>query len=98
MSILKSGDKDGTTCIRNFFEYESIPAGTARFLHTYLGDGNPIPSFEGEPELTALDGDFESLTEGVWNALNADNRVSLFTKMVNLKSGETKERIINRNV
>ncbi len=96
MSILKSGDANGETCVRNFFEYESIPTGTARFLHTYLGDGNPIPSFEGEPEQAVLSGDFESLTNGIWNALNADNRVALWTEMLDLKTGEYTERIINR--
>ena len=97
MAILKSGDPDGTTCARNFFEYESIPAGEARFLHTYRADGNPIPSFEGEPERALLDGDLDELTNGIWNALNADNRVSLWTEMLDLQTGERSERIINRN-
>ena len=96
MGILKSGAPDGATCVRNFFEYESIPAGTARFLHTYLSDGSPIPSFEGEPEQASLTGDFESLTNGIWNALNADNRVSLWTEMLDLKTGTYAEQIINR--
>lgn len=97
MAILKSGDPDGKTCTRNFFEYESIPAGEARFLHTYRADGNPIPSFEGEPERALLDGDLDELTNGIWNALNADNRVSLWTEMLDLQTGERSERIINRN-
>lgn len=97
MAILKSGDPDGKTCARNFFEYESIPAGEARFLHTYRADGNPIPSFEGEPERALLDGDLDELTNGIWNALNADNRVSLWTEMLDLQTGERSERIINRN-
>ena len=97
MAILKSGDPDGKTCTRNFFEYESIPAGEARFLHTYRADGNPIPSFEGEPERALLDGDLDELTNGIWNALNADNRVSLWTEMLDIQTGERSERIINRN-
>ena len=97
MAILKSGDPDGKTCTRNFFEYESIPAGEARFLHTYRADGNPIPSFEGEPERALLDGDLDEPTNGIWNALNADNRVSLWTEMLDLQTGERSERIINRN-
>ena len=97
MAILKSGDPDGNTCVRNFFEYESIPAGTARFLHTYRADGNPIPSFEGEPEVASFEGDLGELTDKIWDALNAENRVSLWTEMLDLTTGERNERIINRN-
>ena len=97
MGILKSGDPDGATCVRNFFEYESIPAGTARFLHTYLDNGNPIPSFEGEPETASFEGDLDTLTQGIWDNLNADNRVSLWTEMLEIKTGAFEQRIINRN-
>ncbi len=97
MGILKSGDDQGRSCTRNFFEYEAILPGTARFLHTYLSDGKPIPSFEGEPELTSLSGSFEEMTDGIWNALNRDNRVSLWTEMLDPETGKYTQRIINRN-
>lgn len=97
MAILKSGDAEGKACIRNFFEYESIPAGTARFLHTYRENGSPIPSFEGEPEPAWLEGDLDDLTDKIWDALDENNRVSLWTETLNLETGARNERIINRN-
>ena len=68
------------------------------FIHTYRCDGNPIPSFEGEPEKVALSGDIDTLTENVWNSLNPDNKVSLFVRYVNVKTGEAQTRIVNKNV
>ena len=68
------------------------------FIHTYRCDGNPIPSFEGEPEKVALAGDIDALTDNVWNSLNPDNKVSLFVRYVNVKTGEAQTRIVNKNV
>ncbi len=98
MSILKAADPEGNNCLRCFYEYEDMPAGEGRFIHTYKCDGNPIPSFEGEPEiLTISDATIDELTDGIWNSLNADNRVSLWTETVDLATGETESRIINCN-
>lgn len=98
MGICKAADISGERCLRAFYEYEDMRAGEGRFLHTYRCDGNPIPSFEGEPEIVALSGDIDALTDGLWNALNADNRVSLWTETVDLTTGERESRIVNRNV
>lgn len=98
MSILKAADASGERCLRCFYEYEDMPAGEGRFLHTYRCDGNPIPSFEGEPEVVELRGSLDEMTEGIWNSLNADNRVSLWTETVDLATGERQSRIVNRNV
>lgn len=95
MSILKS--IDGASCLRAFWEYESLPAGEGRFLHTYRSDGNPIPAFEGEPEAVALGNSLDDMTEEIWNALNADNRVSLWTAQIRLSDGKMETRIVNRN-
>lgn len=97
MGILKAADSTGERCLRCFYEYEDMPAGEGRFLHTYRCDGNPIPSFEGEPEVISLSGDLDALTDGIWNALNADNRVSLWTEVVDVATGACESRIINRN-
>ncbi len=97
MAILKAADDSGARCLRCFYEYEDMPAGEGRFIHTYRCDGNPIPSFEGEPEAVALAGDLDALTEGLWNALDADNRVSLWTMTVDLTTGDRQSRIVNRN-
>lgn len=94
MSILKS--IDGVHCLRAFWEYDSLPAGQGRFLHTYRADGNPIPSFEGEPEFVLFEDDLDSMAETVWQALNADNRVSLWAEATDLHTGNTQSRIINR--
>lgn len=98
MSILKAADASGKHCLRCFYEYEDMPAGEGRFLHTYRCDGNPIPSFEGEPEIVGLKGGLDEMTDGIWNSLNADNRVSLWTETVDLATGERQSRIVNRNV
>ena len=86
MSILK---REAESCQRFFFEYAPV-WGVGHYLHTYMGDGNPIPSFEGEPEPVSLAGDADEIAQSVWNALNADNKVSLFVRV----GGET--RILNK--
>lgn len=98
MSILKSMDGDPACCCRYFYEYEKPQAGVAHFIHTYQGDGNPLPSFEGEPEPIALEwADAKSFAEVLWENLNADNKVSLFVRTIDIASGETDTVIINRH-
>ena len=98
LSILKSEDVEGSSCIRNFFEYESLKAGTGRFISTYKHNGNPIPSFEGEPmEFEMACQPFDEWSNDIWNALNGDNKVSLFTRVINIETGEHKSMIFNKN-
>lgn len=96
MSILKSADEDGSACARYLFEYPSV-AGTGHFLHTYMCDGNPLPSFCGEPERIKVKNDIDEFTSDIWNSLNADNKISLYVSYVDLKSGAAENRIINKN-
>ncbi len=98
MAILRSGDAAGSFCHRVFWEFEAVEPGAGYFLHTYLRDGNPIPSFTGDPERVALgDESARALAEALWDGLNADNRVSLWTLTRDLTTGETETFIINRN-
>ena len=97
LSILKSADGNPESTRRYFFEYSNPLAGQGHFIHTYRCDGNPIPSFEGEPEQVAIRGNIDEFTAEVWNSLNADNKVSLFTRFINLATGEYETRIINKN-
>ena len=96
MSILKSADPEGSACARIFFEYPAIK-GQGRFLHTYVCDGNPIPTFTGEPERVAISGDIDEFTAMLWDSLNQDNKISLLVRYTNLKTGETQQRILNKN-
>lgn len=97
LSILKSADGNPAAAQRQFFEYAPL-AGQGHFLHTYKCDGDPrIPSFAGEPEPVALSGDIDSFTAVLWAALNADNKVSLFTRYIDLKTGAEESRIMNKN-
>jgi IMP cyclohydrolase len=98
LSILKSANGNGNSCERFFYEYSQPVAGEGRFIHTYLHDGSPIPSFEGEPARIEIDGDIDTFTTGIWDALNPDNKVSLFTRFIELKTGKPETRIINKNV
>ena len=97
LSILKSANGNPNAVCRYFFDYQSPLAGEGHFIHTYRCDGNPIPSFEGEPKKVAVDGDIDAFTESIWNSLNADNKVSLFTRYIDLTTGETQTRICNKN-
>ena len=98
MSILKSEDVEGSSCIRNFFEYEQLKEGTGRFISTYKHNGNPIPSFEGEPlEFELACQPFDEWSASIWNALNNDNKVSLFTRVINIETGEHKSMLFNKN-
>ena len=96
LSILKSADGNGESCRRNFFEYPVPVAGEGHFIHTYKCDGNPIPSFEGEPEKITLPEEAEELATNLWANLNEDNKVSLFVRAIDLATGETEDVIINK--
>jgi len=99
MSILKSAEGDGSSCERFTYAYSAPLAGRAKFIHTYNSDGNPLPSFEGEPKTLILpDMDIDEMTSHIWENLNEDNKVSLFVRYVDLESGEVETRIINKNV
>ena len=99
MSILKSADGDGSSCQRYTYAYENPIAGKAKFIHTYKCDGNPLPSFEGEPKILELpDVDIDTLTDIIWKNLNADNKVSLFVRYIDLETSESETRIVNKNV
>ena len=95
MSILKSDQGDPSSCNHYTFAYENPKAGEGRFIHTYMGDGNPLPSFEGEPTLVALEGDIDSFTKTVWENLNEENKVSLFVRYIEIATGKYETRIIN---
>ncbi len=97
MSILKSSDGDPASCIRSEFSYEDPIPGEGRFIHTYQEDGDPLPSFEGEPARVGIDGDIDSFTSLVWENLNADNKVSLFVRFIDIETGAYETRIINRH-
>ncbi|MBQ3792020.1 MAG: IMP cyclohydrolase [Clostridia bacterium] len=96
MSLLKSLDPEGSDCVRFFYNYPSKP-GLGHFLHTYVTDGNPLPSFEGEPEPFRTENDIDRFTQDLWDHLDEDNRISLFVHYSSIKTGETDERLINRN-
>lgn len=97
MSILKSNDGDPSCCNRYTFTYDNPKAGEGRFLHTYMHDGNPLPSFQGEPKKVELTGDIDSFTELVWNSLNEENKVSLFVRYIDIATGQYETRIMNKN-
>lgn len=98
LSILKSADGDESSTRRYFFEYTAPRAGEGHFIHTYEHDGNPIPSFKGEPKSVELPyACINCFTEALWNSLNEDNKVSLYTCFINLETGERTERIVNKN-
>ena len=98
MSILKSAEGDDSSCERFTYAYSTPKAGRAKFIHTYNCDGNPLPSFEGEPKtLTLPDTDIDSLTSLIWENLNEDNKVSLFVRYIDIESGKTETRIVNKN-
>ncbi|MBQ8960327.1 MAG: IMP cyclohydrolase [Ruminococcus sp.] len=97
MSILKSANGDPSSCQRFTFSYNSPVAGQGHFIHTYMGDGSPLPSFEGEPKLVEISGDIDSFTDMLWTSLNEDNKVSLFVRYVDLETGAEDTRIVNKN-
>ncbi|MCL1964861.1 MAG: IMP cyclohydrolase [Firmicutes bacterium] len=96
MSVLKRmrGEKDA--CLRSFYEVETPIAGMGHFLHTYAGDGEPLPPFEGEPEAVTLAGGAEDVAREMWEGLNEENKVSLFVRFIRLADGETETRVVNK--
>ena len=97
MSILKSADAEGSACARFFYEYPGI-AGLGHFLHTYVCDGNPvIPTFQGEPERVAIEGDIDTFANMLWDNLNSDNKISLFVRYTDMKTGKYEQRIYNKH-
>ena len=97
MSILKSNNGNPDACNRYTFAYENPVAGEGHFIHTYMGDGNPLPSFEGEPTLVDIPDSMDEFAELVWNNLNEDNKVSLFIRYIDLETGKYETKIINKN-
>ena len=96
MSILKSADAEGSDCNRYTFSY-APKNGLGHFLHTYVCDGNPIPTFQGEPERIAVAEDIDEETDRLWKALNENNKISLYVRYVDLKSGKAENRLINKH-
>ena len=97
MSILKSNNGNPDACNRYTFAYENPVAGAGHFIHTYQCDGNPLPSFEGEPKLVAIEDDMDAFADKIWNSLNADNKVSLFVRYIDIATGNYTSKIINKN-
>ena len=97
LSILKSDDGDPDSTNRFTFAYENPKAGCGRFIHTYEGDGSPLPSFKGEPVCVDVADDIDAYTDLLWSSLNADNKVSLFVRYVDIATGEVETRILNKN-
>ncbi|MBQ9956956.1 MAG: IMP cyclohydrolase [Ruminococcus sp.] len=97
MSILKSANGNPDSCQRHTFTYTNPLKGEGHFIHTYMGDGNPLPSFEGEPKLIGISGNIDEFTDMLWSNLNEENKVSLFVRYVNLEDGTEETRIVNKN-
>ena len=97
MSILKSNNGNPAQCNRYTFSYDNPVAGEVHFIHTYMGDGNPLPSYEGEPTLVNIPNDMNEFADTVWNSLNNENKVSLFIRFVDLNTGNYETKIINKN-
>lgn len=95
LSILKAGDPDGQVCNRYTFDYEPFP-GLGHFIHTYVTDGNPIPTFQGEPERVRIPNDVETFTADIWDHLDEQNRISLYVRYVDIATGRTENRMINK--
>ena len=96
MSILKSADAAGSACNRYTFSFAALP-GLGHFLHTYVCDGNPLPTFQGEPERVSVPDDIDAFTASLWDALDAENRISLYVRYTNLETGAEENRLINQN-
>ncbi len=96
MSILKSGSPDGKVCNRYFYEYKS-QRSVGHFIHTYMTDGNPLPTFMGEPERVLIYSDIDRFTSDIWESLDENNKISLYVRYINLKTGKSQTRLINKN-
>ena len=97
MSILKSEDAAGSACARYTFEYSPI-AGLGHFIHTYVGDGNPLPTFQGEPERVKIPNNVEEFANDIWESLNEDNKISLFVRYTDIETGSVSQKIINKYI
>ena len=97
MSILKSRNGDPGSCCRYTFAYENAVPGEGHFIHTYMHDGNPLPSFEGEPKRIAIPDDMDAFADTLWSSLNEDNKVSLFVRYIDIATGKYESVIINKN-
>ena len=97
MSILKSNNGNPDACNRYTFAYQNPVSGEGHFIHTYKCDGNPLPSFEGEPKLISIPDDMEQFTEMLWNSLNEENKVSLFVRYIDIETGNYETKIVNKN-
>ena len=97
LSILKSNQGNGASCLRQFFDYPEPVSGEGHFIHTYQCDGNPPPSFTGEPKTVSIGNNLDAFTSLLWDSLNPDNKISLFTRFIRLSDGKTDTRIINKN-
>ena len=93
---MKSTGGDPAAAQRQFFAYEPM-AGLGHFIHTYRCDGDPVPSFEGEPKAVALSGDIDSFTDTLWESIHEDNKVSLFVRYVEVETGKSETRVVNKN-
>ncbi len=96
MNILKSADAEGSACNRFNYAYKAL-SGVGHFIHTYVCDGNPIPTFQGEPERIAVFDDIDEFTDVIWSSLNEQNKISLYVRFVDLETGEAQNRMINKN-
>ena len=96
MSILKSADAEGSACNRFGYDYSPV-AGVGHFIHTYEHDGNPLPTFQGEPERIAVSNDIDEMTDILWKNLNEQNKISLYVRYVDLKTGTAENRLVNKN-
>ncbi len=97
MSILKSSDGNPGSCSRYTFAYENPAAGEGHFIHTYQCDGDPLPSFEGEPKRIGMQDDMDAFTDLLWESLNEENKVSLFVRYIDIATGKYETRIVNKN-
>ena len=97
MSILKSNNGNPEACNRYTFAYNNPVNGEGHFIHTYKCDGNPLPSFEGEPKLVPMMDDMDAFTDMLWNSLNEDNKVSLFVRYIDIETGKYETKIVNKN-
>ena len=96
MSILKSLDKDGNACGRYFYDYEAVN-GLGHFIHTYVCDGNPLPTFTGEPERVAIENDIDAFADKIWTNLNENNKISIYVRYINIADGTVENRMFNKN-
>lgn len=94
---MKSNEGDPSSTQRFTYDYETPKSGEGFFIHTYMGDGNPLPTFSGEPEKVEISGSIDEFTDVIWNSLNEDNKVSLFVRYIDLDTKKTETRILNKN-